>query len=96
MIGKATDFPTQTLPPGKVEISYKDKNAPDLSNGYSEFVDSSYKDFDSAYSGRTTPALWYFLNNVYQNEVPVEWSPINTLLPIERYNFGIGFNVKGK
>jgi len=98
MIGRATNFPTQILPPGKVEISYKDKNdknAPNSLDPYSELIDSSYRDFDSAYSGPTTPALWYYLNNVNKIEVPVEIHPTNTLFPVEKYNFGIGFNVKG-
>ena len=99
MIGKAADFPTQILPPGKVEISYKNKNAPETTapfDDYLKLVDSAYTDFDSAYSGQTAPALHYYLYNMFQNGVPVEINyPTKTLLPVEQYNLGMAFNVRG-
>ena len=109
MKGKATDFPTQTLPPGNVEISYSDpittkpkQNA--TSEPWDEYpglVDSAYKDFDSAYPGTTiTPALWYYLNNTYQINVDVtKIIPAVTytpLTPVEQYDFGMSFDTSKK
>jgi len=99
MIGRATNFPTQILPPGKVEISYKNKNAPETTDPFDDYlklVDSAYANFDSAYPSQTAPALHYYLYNMFQNGVPVEINyPTKTLLPVEQYNLGMAFNVRG-
>jgi hypothetical protein len=100
MIGKATGFPQQVLPSGNVEISYKDKTGsatdPFDAAGYAELVGKESKEFDSAYAGTSSPALWYYLNNLYQNEVPIDvYTSVNSLMPVEQYQLSMAFNVRG-
>jgi hypothetical protein len=101
MIGQATGFPKQILPPGNVEISYKDKPGPEIDSfdaeDYAEFVAKESLDFDSEYPGKSTPALWYYLNNLYQNKVPVDpqYTSGNRLLPLEQYQLSMAFDVGG-
>jgi hypothetical protein len=101
MIGQATGFPQQILPPGNVEISYKDKpgSEKDQSDAeeYAELVKKESLDFDSEYAGKSTPALWYYLNNIYQNKVPIDmqYPSSSGLLPLEQYQLSMAFNVGG-
>jgi hypothetical protein len=100
MIGQATGFPLQILPPGNVEISYIDKTIPETPEAWEKYpglVDTESQDFDSAYAGKSTPALWYYLDNVNQKEVPVDlyYTP-NSLMPLEQYQLSMAFMVKGK
>jgi hypothetical protein len=112
MTGKDTDFPTQILPPGTVDISYTDPikttkptteqtKTPEPGDQYPGLVDSAYKDVDSAYPGITTPALWYYLHNLYQINIdesviiPPESHPTYTpSTALERFDFGMGFDTK--
>lgn len=101
MEGQATGLPVQTLPPGEVEISYKDPSSTDEPESWLEYptlVEEEYEKFDSEYDGRTTPALWYYLNNEFRIEVPVyvEYSSGNPLEPIEAYQLGMVYTVKVK
>jgi hypothetical protein len=101
MVGQAPGFPIQILPPGNVEISYKDKPGSEIdpsdAEEYAELVGRESLDFDSEYAGKSTPALWYYLNNMYQNTVPVdlEYTSGNCLLPLEQYQLSMVFNVGG-
>jgi hypothetical protein len=101
MVGQATGFPLQILPPGNVEISYKDKPGsqidPSDAEKYAELVIKESQDFDSEYAGKSTPALWYYLNNMYQNKVPVDlkYTSGNRLLPLEQYQLSMAFIVGG-
>jgi len=101
MIGKATGFPDQILPPGNVEISYKDKTDsgtdPFDAAEYAELVGKESEKFDSAYPGTSSPALWYYLNNLYQNKVPIDvyYQSTNSLMPVEQYQLRMAFNVGG-
>jgi len=97
MIGQATGFPLQTLPPGNVEISYKDKPDPFDAAGYVELVGKESQEFDSAYAGKSIPALWYFLNNLYENKVPIDlqYTSGNRLMPLEQYQLSMAFDVGG-
>jgi hypothetical protein len=101
MTGVATGFPLQILPPGNVEISYKDKVIPDTPEPWEDYpslAEKESQEFDSLYAGKSTPALWYYLNNVYKNEVPVDiyYIPNNALMPLERYQLSMAFKVDGK
>ncbi|MGZ6229953.1 MAG: hypothetical protein ACXWMO_04230 [Syntrophales bacterium] len=100
MIGQATGFPQQVLPPGKVEISYKDRNisdTPELWEKYPGLIEIESQDFHSAYAGMSTPALWYYLNNMYHTEGPLGlYIPIDPLEPLEKYQLSMAFKVKGK
>jgi hypothetical protein len=99
MIGKATGFPQQILPSGNVEISYKDKPGSEIdpsdAEDYAELAGKESQKFDSAYAGKNTPALWYYLNNLYQNEVPIDvyYTSANTLMPLEQYQLSMAFKV---
>jgi hypothetical protein len=97
MIGQATGFPQQILPSGNVEISYKDKPDPFDAAGYAELVGKESQKFDSAYAGKSTPALWYYLNNLYENKVPIDvyYTNANTLKPLEQYQLSMAFKVGG-
>ena len=60
-------------------------------------IEIESQDFDSAYAGKSTPALWYYLNNMYQTEVPIGlYIPINPLEPLEKYQLSMAFKVRGK
>jgi len=97
MVGQATGLPAQTLPPGEVEISYKDRPGTDESEPWSKYpglVDEESEEFDSLYPGKSTPALWYYLNNEFSNGVPVYvYYPANPLDPVETYQLGMVYNV---
>jgi hypothetical protein len=101
MVGKATGFPQQILPSGNVEISYKDKPGPEIdpsdAEDYAELAGKESLEFDSAYAGKSTPALWYYLNNLYQNEVPIDvyYTSADTLMPLEQYQLSMAFKVGG-
>jgi hypothetical protein len=101
MIGQATGFPQQILPPGNVEISYKDKPGSEIdpfdAEEYAELAGKESQKFDSAYDGKSTPALWYYLNNLYQNKVLIDLQDTsgNRLLPLEKYQLSMAFNVGG-
>jgi hypothetical protein len=91
IIGKATGFPTQKLPPGNVNIKYEDKITK-----YTESIEKELQDFDSEYAGKTTPALWYYLNNLFQNEAQIpSYTSTDSLAPLERYQLSMAFNVGG-
>jgi len=98
MTGKAANFPTQIMPPGEVKIVYNNEFDPwELVNDkdYAAMVDSEFRDFDSQYSGVSTPALWYSLSNLYYEKGPVTYTLISDpSLGFEIYNFGMGFTVK--
>jgi len=61
MTGQASGLPVQTLPPGEVEISYKDyyniTNKSEPWEEYAELVDIESEKFDSEHPGNSTPAL---------------------------------------
>jgi hypothetical protein len=96
MVGQATGFPLQILPPGNVEISYKDKPDPFEAGEYIELIGKESQKFDSEHPGKNTPALWYYLNNLYENKVPVDLKDTgNRLLPLEQYQLSMAFNVGG-
>jgi hypothetical protein len=80
-----------------VEISYKDKPDPFDAAGYAELVGKESQKFDSAYAGKSTPALWYYLNNLYENKVPVDlqYTSGNRLMPLEQYQLSMAFKVGG-
>jgi hypothetical protein len=89
IIGKATGFPTQILPPGNVNIKYEDKITE-----YTKSIEKELQDFDSEYAGKTTPALWYYLNNLFQNEAQIpSYTSTDSLAPLERYQLSMAFNV---
>ncbi|MEM0498037.1 MAG: hypothetical protein QW781_00880 [Methanothrix sp.] len=96
MTGQATEFPVQILPPGNVEIQYRDKTAPDTPEPwekYLEVVEEKSREFDNTYGG-STPALWYYLENVFKNEVPVNIQyTTGYLKPLERYQLSMVFKV---
>lgn len=100
MIGQATGFPQQILPPGNVKISYRDRNisdTPELWEKYPELIEIESQDFYSAYAGMSTPALWYYLNNMYQTEAPLGlYIPIDPLEPLEKYQLSMAFEVREK
>jgi hypothetical protein len=100
MIGKASDFPTQILPPGRVNISYNsDYVLPDFKppEDYTAIVEDEFIDFDAQYPGTSIPSLWYSLNNLYYNKVPIEYTPVSDpSVGLEIYNFGMGFTVNEK
>jgi hypothetical protein len=97
MTGKASNFPTQILPPGRVNISYNsDFMLPDFKSpeNYAAVVDDEFSEFDAQYPGISTPSLWYSLNNLYYNKVPMTYTPISDpSVGLEIYNFGMGFAV---
>jgi hypothetical protein len=101
MAGQATGLPLQTLPPGDVEISYKDPSETDEDEenwgGYPELVDKKAEEFDSDYPGKSTPALWYYLNNEFTIEVPVYvyYPPYSLLDSVETYQLGMVYSVRG-
>ncbi len=98
MTGKAANFPTQTLPPGEVKIVYNNEFDPwELvdDKDYAAMVDDEFRDFESEYSGVSTPALWYSLSNLYYKKGPVTYTRISDpSLGFEIYNFGMGFTIK--
>lgn len=101
MEGQATGLPVQTLPPGDVEISYEDipiTDEPEPWDEYFELVEEESEKFDSEYSGKSTPALWYYLNNEFVNEVPVyiEYPTGDLLEPLEIYQLGMVYKVEGE
>lgn len=100
MTGKASNFPDQFLPPGTINISYNnDYVMPDIESAedYAEMVEEEASYFDAKYSGASTPSLWYALNNLYYNKVPIEYAPVsNFSVGLEIYNFGMGFTVNEK
>lgn len=100
MTGKASDFPTQILPPGRVNISYNsDYVLPDFKppEDYTAIVEDEFIDFDAQYPGTSIPSLWYSLNNLYYNKVPIEYTPVSDpSVGLEIYNFGMGFTVSEK
>lgn len=94
MEGQATGLPIQTLPPGDVEISYRDppsSDEPEPWEEYTDLVDEESEKFDSEYPGESTPALWYYLNNEFQIEVPVYvyYPSYNPQEPVETYQLGM-------
>lgn len=100
MTGKAANFPTQILPPGVVKIIYSDEFDPwELveDKDYVAMVDSEFHDFDTEYSGVSTPALWYSLRNLYYKTTPMTYTLISDQsLGFEIYNFGMGFSINDK
>ncbi len=103
MIGKATGFPIQILPPGNVKISYKDKTDSETSESwdpwaeplekYLKLIDQQSRNFDSAYAGKSTPALWYYIENVYENKIPANIYYNPNLMGLEQYQLSMEFKV---
>jgi hypothetical protein len=107
MEGQATGLPVQTLPPGEVEISYNETTKSweneswenETWEGYAELVEEEVGEFNSEHSGyNSTPALWYYLNNEFVNEVPVyvNYTAYYSLDAVEAYELGMVYEIDGK
>ena len=109
MTGQATGLPVQTLPPGVVEVSYRDlpPSTDEPTNitptidwedylSYLNLVDRESEKFDTDYPGNSTPALWYHLNNEFINEVPiyVYYTFNDSLKPLEAYQLEMTYEVE--
>jgi hypothetical protein len=96
MIGKAQDFPTQTLPAGSVDISF---NFPYQDKGFLDSLDLYYKesqDFCEDYEVEISPALYYYLNQkCYINPFEIPPDPSEALLPEDYYIMNMAFTVDG-
>lgn len=95
MIGKAKDFPIQTLPAGDVDISYnypyRDKGFLDSLELYREEVEEFLDD----YHVEVSPALYYYLNQkMYVNSYEIPPDPNNALLPEDHYEMNMAFTMK--
>lgn len=95
MIGKAKDFPIQTLPAGDVDISYnypyRDKGFLDSLELYREEVEEFFDD----YHVEVSPALYYYLNQkMYVNSYEIPPDPNDALLPEDHYKMNMAFTMK--
>jgi hypothetical protein len=95
MTGKATGYPTQSLPPGSLKItSTKTNPAEKKAIEGQEFVESLVGDFSTDY-GLSPKLLWYYLNqNAWVN--PISQDPNNggSSSTGDYYHMGMGFAFK--
>jgi hypothetical protein len=96
-------FLSRSSPPGNVKISYKDKTDSETSESwdpwaeplekYLELIDQQSRIFDSTYAGKSTPALWYYIENVYENKIPANIYYNPNLKGLEQYQLSMEFKV---
>lgn len=93
MEGKATNFPTQILPPGNVKINSKTQTEQDLEN-LQKYIDDQEKIFSDKYPQPITKPLWYYLKeSAYVNPIPKDPSaPAN--IPRDYYTMSMNFGMK--
>ena len=93
MEGKATNFPTQILPPGNVKITSKTQTELNLEN-LQKYMDEQDKEFSEKYPGPITEPLWYYLDEkAFVNPIPPDPSaPKN--VPQDYYMMTMSFGMK--
>lgn len=93
MEGKATNFPTQILPPGNVKITSKTQTELNLEN-LQKYMDEQDKEFSEKYPGPITEPLWYYLDEkAFVNPIPPDPSaPKN--VPQDYYMMTMSFAIK--
>lgn len=93
MEGKATNFPTQILPPGNVKITSKTQTELDLEN-LQKYIAEQGKAFSEKYPQPITNPLWYYLKeSAFVNPIPSDPSaPAN--IPQDCYFMSMGFGIR--
>lgn len=94
MKGEATDFPTQTLPPGEVEITGRiyDPRLEEIYKNFEEEINAFRELYPDA-----SPGLWYYLNQKAYFSPVEEGEPSNPeLIPGEYFEMAMQFAVKGE
>ena len=95
MTGKATGYPTQSLPPGSLKITSTKTNPADKKaiEGQ-EFIESLVGDFNTDY-GLSPKLLWYYLNqNAWVNPISQDPKDGGSSSTGDYYHMGMGFAFK--
>jgi hypothetical protein len=95
MTGKATGYPTQSLPPGRIKITETETNPADAkATETQKFIDSLVGDFNTDY-GLSPKLLWYYLNqNAWINPIPQDPKNGGSSSTGDYYHMGMGFAFK--